>query len=375
MRIHMLLALLLAWPASALPRSASRQPPLCPTGLTATGANQTAIRLSWTPPANAVGRAAVTGYKVEVSSDCEAWRLLVTIANAAGATYEDSDLPRGEIRCYRVIATSGEGDSQPSNKARAILELATTELTMRALGARVAAGAVSSNYAQSEASESEAGQSLLSRFADSSFYLAFESQSEWTTREWKELKPSLSGILNVRLTSVPVESETVMDDDEDPTTGSVESEAAMDDMDINVVPRPSTEVQIGVLFNLWKPSFQVASHSFHWALGITTRTDFQTIPGSRNHGSTGDVVLSWPAGFRLSLYRDESAVPMVAYVDYSPLLVYGSREEWWMVRPDLEARGWIGNFYVGFDITRGGNRPDHLQIVIGVTRSLGDILP
>ena len=314
----------------------------------------------------------------------------MTITDAAPATYEHTGLTAGATPYYRVIATSDAGDSAPSNTGQATPRLAPTELIMRALGARVAGGAVSSNYAKSEASAAD--KNFLSRFADSSFYLAFESQSQWKTWNWKKLEPSLNGILNVRLTTVPVkletvmddnedpttgslESETVMDDNEDPTTGSLESEAAMDDMDINVVPRPSTEVQIGVLFNLWKPSFQVASHSFHWALGITTRTDFQTKPGSRNHGSTGDVVLSWPAGLRLSLYKNESAGPMVAYVDYSPLLVYGSGEEWWMVRPDLEARGWIGNFYLGFDITRGGNRLDDLQIVVGATLSLGDILP
>ena len=67
MRMYILLALLSAWPASALPCSESKKPPLAPTGLTATAASQTAISLSWTPPArNAETRAAVTGYKVEV---------------------------------------------------------------------------------------------------------------------------------------------------------------------------------------------------------------------------------------------------------------------------------------------------------------------
>ena len=62
---------------------AAAQPPGAPTGLTATANGQTRIDLSWRAPASD-GGAAITGYRVEVSTDGSSWSNLV--ANTGSTT-------------------------------------------------------------------------------------------------------------------------------------------------------------------------------------------------------------------------------------------------------------------------------------------------
>ncbi len=97
--------------------------PGAPTGLTATASGQTTINLSWTAPSN-TGGAAITGYRVEVSSNgTDNWTDLV--ANSAATTYAHTGLSAGVTRHYRVRAINSVGAGNPSNVATAT----TTALT------------------------------------------------------------------------------------------------------------------------------------------------------------------------------------------------------------------------------------------------------
>ena len=118
--------------AAACARSASRTitvtvtplpRPSAPTVLTASAAGTTAIGLSWTAPAAAPSRAAVTGYSVEVSpTGTDSWTALATVAGAAVTSYRHTGLSPATTRHYRVKASSASGDSPWSNVASATTE-------------------------------------------------------------------------------------------------------------------------------------------------------------------------------------------------------------------------------------------------------------
>ena len=92
------------------------QPPGAPTGLTATANGQTRIDLSWRAPANN-GGAAITGYRVEVSTDGSSWSNLAANTNSAAASYSDTGLTAGSARRYRVSAINSAGTGPASNVA------------------------------------------------------------------------------------------------------------------------------------------------------------------------------------------------------------------------------------------------------------------
>ena len=98
-----------------------------PTGLAAAADGQTRIRLSWVPPAYD-GGAAVTAYRVEVSSDSAAtWAVLEANTGSARAGFTHTDLDPGTTRHYRVSAINVAGWGNPSDVAHA-----TTDATVPA---------------------------------------------------------------------------------------------------------------------------------------------------------------------------------------------------------------------------------------------------
>ena len=99
------------------------QPPGAPTGLTATANGQTRIDLSWRAPANN-GGAAITGYRVEVSTDGSSWSNLAANTNSAAASYSDTGLTAGSARRYRVSAINSAGTGPASNAASAATDSA-----------------------------------------------------------------------------------------------------------------------------------------------------------------------------------------------------------------------------------------------------------
>ena len=93
--------------------------PGAPTGLTATASGTTAINLSWSAPAS-TGGSAITGYKIEVSSDGgSSWSDLVANTSNANTTYAHTGLTAGTTRHYRVSAINANGAGVPSNVATA----------------------------------------------------------------------------------------------------------------------------------------------------------------------------------------------------------------------------------------------------------------
>ena len=89
--------------------------PGAPTGLTATASGTTQINLSWTAPAS-TGGSAITGYKIESSSDGgSSWSDLVANTGNANTTYAHTGLGGGTTRHYRVSAINTNGAGTASN--------------------------------------------------------------------------------------------------------------------------------------------------------------------------------------------------------------------------------------------------------------------
>ena len=93
--------------------------PGAPTGLTATASGTTAINLSWSAPGS-TGGSAITGYKIEVSSNGgSSWTNLVANTSNANTTYAHTGLTAGTTRHYRVSAINTNGAGTASNVANA----------------------------------------------------------------------------------------------------------------------------------------------------------------------------------------------------------------------------------------------------------------
>ena len=95
--------------------------PGAPTGLTAIANGQTQIDLSWTKPSND-GGAAVTGYKIEVSTDGSSWSDLVANTGSTTTSYSHTGLTAGATRHYRVSAINSAGAGPASNTDSATTE-------------------------------------------------------------------------------------------------------------------------------------------------------------------------------------------------------------------------------------------------------------
>ncbi|MXW34267.1 MAG: hypothetical protein F4Z60_01150, partial [Chloroflexi bacterium] len=89
-----------------------------PTGVTATANGQTRIDLSWTPPADD-GGAAISGYRVEVSTDNLSWSDLSADTGSTTTAYSHRGLTAGSTRYYRVSAINSVGTSLTSTTASA----------------------------------------------------------------------------------------------------------------------------------------------------------------------------------------------------------------------------------------------------------------
>ena len=103
-------------------------PPLAPTGLTARADGERAVALAWTAPEadRAVRRAAVTGYRVEVSADGESGWSQAGTTDAATASFRHGGLAGGTTRHYRVRARSAVGDSASSSVVSATTDAVLT---------------------------------------------------------------------------------------------------------------------------------------------------------------------------------------------------------------------------------------------------------
>ena len=107
------------WSFAGTGRTTATSAPGAPTGLTATASGTTQIDLSWSAPAS-TGGSAITGYKIEVSSNgTSSWTNLVANTNNTTTTYAHTGLTAGATRHYRVSAINANGTGVPSNVANA----------------------------------------------------------------------------------------------------------------------------------------------------------------------------------------------------------------------------------------------------------------
>ena len=88
--------------------------PGAPTDLTATANGQTQIDLSWTAPSDN-GGAAISGYRIEVSTNGSSWSDLEANTDSTSTTYSHTGLMAGNTRHYRVSAINSAGTGPVSN--------------------------------------------------------------------------------------------------------------------------------------------------------------------------------------------------------------------------------------------------------------------
>ena len=92
-------------------------PPTAPRNLRAKGSSTAQIDLLWDAPRRA-GGSAVTGYKIEVSTDSGAtWSDLVADTSSTATSYSHTGLSSGDTRHYRVSAINSAGTGPESNVA------------------------------------------------------------------------------------------------------------------------------------------------------------------------------------------------------------------------------------------------------------------
>ncbi len=93
-----------------------------PLNLTADPFGANAIDLEWDAPSD-TGSAAVTGYRIEVSSDEDGpWDLVDADTESAETTYRDTGLDPSTTYYYQVFAINAGGESEPSDVASATTE-------------------------------------------------------------------------------------------------------------------------------------------------------------------------------------------------------------------------------------------------------------
>ena len=89
-----------------------------PRNLEAEAAGTSAIDLDWNAPAD-TGASAITGYRIDVSSNGTSWTVRVADTGNTTTSYRHTGLSAGTTRHYRVFAINDDGTSSPSNVARA----------------------------------------------------------------------------------------------------------------------------------------------------------------------------------------------------------------------------------------------------------------
>ena len=97
--------------------------PGAPTGLSAAADGQTEIDLSWTAPSDD-GGAAITGYRIEVSTDGSSWSDLVADTGSSTTSYAHTGLTAGTTRHYRVSAINSAGTGPTSSSDSATTDAA-----------------------------------------------------------------------------------------------------------------------------------------------------------------------------------------------------------------------------------------------------------
>ena len=147
--------------ATAAVSAAANTAPGAPTSLLATASGTTQINLSWTAPGS-TGGSAITGYKIESSSDGgSTWTDLVATTSSSTTTYAHTGLAAGTTRHYRVSAINSAGTGNPSNE-----DSATTPTVGNAAPTFTEGATASRNVEENASSGTAVGNPLTATDAD-----------------------------------------------------------------------------------------------------------------------------------------------------------------------------------------------------------------
>jgi hypothetical protein len=86
-----------------------------PIKLTASSVSATQINLSWSPPVED-GNSSITGYKIEMKRDSNAYTILVADTESTTKTYSHTNLITNVMYTYKISAINDAGVSEPSNE-------------------------------------------------------------------------------------------------------------------------------------------------------------------------------------------------------------------------------------------------------------------
>ena len=103
-------------------------PPEAPTGLTATSLVGAEIKLDWVAPTDNNG-SAVTGYKIERSTDNVTFSVLVADTASTAVTYTDSGLTTGTTYYYKISAINQYGTGTATGVANALASDVPAQVT------------------------------------------------------------------------------------------------------------------------------------------------------------------------------------------------------------------------------------------------------
>ena len=178
--------------------------PAAPTTLTATSNGQTQIDLSWTAPSDD-GGTAITGYRIEVSTNGSTWSDLVVNTRSTATRYSHTGLAAGSTRHYRVSAINSAGTGTASNVATAttavssipdlVVDMPTVDVSAPAAGARFTLNATVRNQGNGRS------DSTMLRYYQSTDSTITTGDTEVGTDSVFRLDASESGAESISLTA------------------------------------------------------------------------------------------------------------------------------------------------------------------------------
>ncbi len=270
------------------------QVPGAPTNLTATASGQTRIDLSWSAPADN-GGAAITGYRIEVSTDGSSWGNLVANTTSSATSYSHTGLTAGSARHYRVSAINSAGTGPASNAAIATTDSAAAGSDLVVQSPTVsdsspAAGASFTLNATVRNQGSASSGSTTLRYYSSSDSTISTSDTEVGTDQVGSLAASGTGTESIDLTAPSSAGTYHYGACVDAVSGESDTgNNCSDAVQVTVVDRPDLVVQSPTVSN----SSPDAATIFKFTATVRNRGTGASKPARLVYYQSGDSTISF----------------------------------------------------------------------------------